>query len=242
MRRLLVITTIALCSAGSLAGAPRRRAVPPRAPSVDLLFDFSTGTTGWEAGFADYSPQTSGMDLEAGIRPVPPDAGQGLGFMLRGNNHSDDLFMFLKRQLTAADGIQANREYIVDFRIWMISDAPAGCGGVGGAPGESVYLKAGATPEEPRVQLVADHYRMTVDIGSQSQGGKAASVAGNIAHDKPCVNLPSYAPIFRSHRHTERVRANPDATLWLLVGTDSGFEGITTLYYQQIGVTLTPVD
>jgi hypothetical protein len=38
------------------------------------------------------------------------------------------------------------------------------------------------------------------------------------------------------------VRANPDGTFWLLVGTDSGFEGTTTLYYQRIGVTLTPVD
>ena len=27
--------------------------------------------------------------------------------------------------------------------------------------------------------------------------------------------------------------------LWLLVGTDSGFEGLTALYYQRIEVTLT---
>ena len=240
MRKMIVLIA-AIAFASSVPAATRRRAVPPRAPSIDTLFDFNEGTNGWEAGFADYSPLSTEMDLDSGIRPVPPEAGQGNGFMLHGANRSDDLFMFLERQLTIADGIEPGRQYIVDFRIWMISDAPAGCGGAGGAPGESIYLKAGATPDEPRVELVGDHFRMTVDIGSQSQGGKAASVVGNIAHELPCENLPRYAPIFRSHRHTERVRANADGTLWLLVGTDSGFEGITTLYYQKIAVSLMPL-
>ena len=240
MRRAALVFVLAVLAVTTSA-ATRRRAAQPRAASIDISFDFNTGTNGWDAGFADYSPQTTDMDLQSGIRPVPAEAGGGSGFMLHGKNRSDDLFMFLKRQLTTADGIEANRQYIVDFKIRMISDAPAGCGGVGGAPGESVYLKAGATPEEPRVQLVDDHYRMSVDIGSQSVGGTAASVAGNIANDLPCDAFPRYAPIFRSHRHTSTVRANPDGTLWLLVGTDSGFEGTTTLFYQQITVSLLPL-
>ncbi|MGZ4777865.1 MAG: hypothetical protein ACXV5L_01615 [Thermoanaerobaculia bacterium] len=241
MKKIIALIAIVVI-AGNASAATRRRAVKPRTPSIDIVFNFDQGANGWEAGFADYSRLSTDMDLDSGIRPVPPEAGQGLGFMLHGKNRSDDLFMFLKRKLTVADGIEPNREYIVDFGIRMISDAPAGCGGVGGAPGESVYLKAGATPDEPRVELVGDDYRMTVDIGLQSQGGKAASVAGNIAHDHPCDHFPSYAPIFRSHRHTERIRANGDGTLWLLVGTDSGFEGTTTLYYQEIAVSLMLAD
>ena len=240
MRRAVAVFIIVVLAA-SASAATRRRSAQPRIPSIDITFDFNTGANGWEAGFADYSPATTDMDLQSGIQPVPAEAGSGSGFMLHGKNRSDDLFMFLKRQLTVADGIEPNREYLADFMIRMISDAPAGCGGAGGAPGESVYLKAGATPDEPRVALVDDHYRMTVDIGSQSQGGKAASVAGNIANDLPCLSFPRYAPIFRAHRHTERVRANADGTLWLLVGTDSGFEGSTTLFYQQIAVSLIPL-
>jgi hypothetical protein len=37
------------------------------------------------------------------------------------------------------------------------------------------------------------------------------------------------------------VNANSRGELWLLVGTDSGFEGLTALYYQRIDVTLAPV-
>jgi hypothetical protein len=37
------------------------------------------------------------------------------------------------------------------------------------------------------------------------------------------------------------VNANASGELWLLVGTDSGFEGTTALYYQRIDVRLVPV-
>jgi hypothetical protein len=37
------------------------------------------------------------------------------------------------------------------------------------------------------------------------------------------------------------VTASPGGELWLFVGTGSGFEGFTSLYYQRIDVVLTPV-
>ena len=43
------------------------------------------------------------------------------------------------------------------------------------------------------------------------------------------------------HQHTSLVNANSDGELWLLVGTDSGFEALTAIYYQRIDVTLTPI-
>lgn len=36
------------------------------------------------------------------------------------------------------------------------------------------------------------------------------------------------------------IAANEQGEIWLLVGTDSGFEGKTTLYYEGIGATLRP--
>ena len=35
-------------------------------------------------------------------------------------------------------------------------------------------------------------------------------------------------------------KADDDGTLWLILGTDSGFEGLTTLYYDEITVVLEP--
>ncbi|MDE0699169.1 MAG: hypothetical protein OXH61_00425 [Acidimicrobiaceae bacterium] len=38
------------------------------------------------------------------------------------------------------------------------------------------------------------------------------------------------------------VETDDDGSVWLIVGTDSGFEGLTRLYYDRIAYTLTRVD
>ena len=38
------------------------------------------------------------------------------------------------------------------------------------------------------------------------------------------------------------MEADNTGSAWLIVGTDSGFEGLTSLYYHRITYTLTPVD
>ena len=113
------------------------------------------------------------------------------------------------------------------------------------APGESVYLKAGATPTDP-VSTGNDLNELNVDKGfqSQSQGGQAASVAGDIANGVPAEeagNTPKYVSIRRRHIHTTGATTTGSGELSLLVGTDSGFEGVTGLYYQRVTATLIPV-
>jgi hypothetical protein len=88
-----------------------------------------------------------------------------------------------------------------------------------------------------------DHFRMNVDIGNQAVGGPAGSVAGDIGTSSADCRFESpFMSIERMHQHPFVVTASESGDLWLLVGTDSGFEGITRLYYQSISVTLTPVD
>jgi hypothetical protein len=126
------------------------------------------------------------MMLEAGIRPLPSGLGvEGTGYYLQGMNHLDDLFMFLKRRLGTDNGVVAGQEYCIKFTIVFASNAPSGAVGIGGAPGESVYLKAGASTVEPEVYLDSDtdYYLMNVDKGSgNSANGTAASVIGDIAN------------------------------------------------------------
>lgn len=153
--------------------------------------------------------------------------------------------MFLKRRLTAQDGIIAGQTYRIEYVITLASNAATGCIGIGGAPGEDVFLKSGASSIEPLAVLQPNGWlRMNVDKGESSTGGTAASVAGNIANGIPCEQASPFFPfawIQRSHTHTTNVAANSNGELWLLVGTDSGFEGLTRLYYQRIRVRLTPV-
>jgi hypothetical protein len=230
-------------------------ALTQSAAPIAKSFDFRNGAVGWQAGFADYTPgidRDGVFDLKAEIRNLPPELGiTGTGFYFQGSNRSDDLFMFLKRRLDRDDGIVSGQTYQITFKIVFASTVQSGCTGVGGSPGVSVYLKAGASPAEPNALLTPppndprafSDLRMNVDKSNQSQSGIAASVAGNIANGHACdPNESPYVSIQRTHQHTSLVNANSRGELWLLVGTDSGFEGTTAVYYQRIDVTLTPVD
>ncbi|HEU65252.1 MAG TPA: hypothetical protein ENN57_01135 [Chloroflexi bacterium] len=219
--------------------------------SIRLKFDFCHGAQGWEAGFAEYSPEMEDMmQLEAGIRPLPSELGtECTGYYLQGMNLPDDLFMFLKRRLGPDDGVVPNQKYRLKYTLVFASNEPTGAIGIGGSPGESVYLKAGACPIEPEVYLDPElnYYRMNVDKAEGNTGsGEAASMVGHIANglraDKitDWENRP-YVSVKRNHVHTYTATASPDGELWLLVGTDSGFEGLTGIYYQHIEVTLKPV-
>jgi hypothetical protein len=214
--------------------------------SVRLEFDFRHDAQGWEAGFAEYAPEMEDMQLEAGIRPLPSELGiEGTGYYIQGMNHSDDLFMFLKRHLGTDDGVVPGQEYRIKFTIVFASNAPSGAVGIGGPPGESVFLKAGAATVESEVYLdsATNYYLMNVDKGLGNSGnGTAASVIGDIANGLSAdMENPPYVSLKRQHEHEYTVTASPDGELWLLVGTDSGFEGLTGIYYQSIAITLTPV-
>lgn len=220
----------------ALGGCPLRRS-----------FDFRGGRQGWLADFADYPPEfVENFELDAGPRTLPPELGlEGPGFLLSGFNQSDDLFMTLSRRLTAADGIEPNRAYAVEYSIVFASAAPTGCVGIGGAPGESVFLKAGAASVEPEPVLDPndDFLRMNIDKGNQGVGGTNASLAGNIANGLPCEpGNEMFVSLRREHAHLPPITSSSAGDLWLLFGTDSGYEGTTTIYYQRVDVKLTAVD
>ena len=61
-------------------------------------------------------------------------------------------------------------------------------------------------------------------------------VVGDISNTLECPS-PTYQPKTLTLTGFN-VTTSDDGTLWLVVGTDSGFEGITTLYYDRISVTL----
>ena len=241
----LISLLLATCVALGVDAAPRRRAVAPRpGPAViSLSFDFAAGDgLGWEADFADYNPVTD-MRTTAGVRQLPIEAGIGKAWYLSGWNYSDDLFMYLRRQVTPADGIVPGTSYLAEFRVTFATNAGDDCVGIGGAPGTSVYLKMGLAPTKPLPVLVGDHLRLNIDKGNQSQSGVHASQAGTIAAQQPtpCSAEAPFSTVVRRHSHPLAVPASPTGELWLLFGTDSGFEGYTQIYVQRIEVTLTPV-
>ena len=215
--------------------------------TISKSFDFRNGVLGWQGGFADYPPGTDKdgfYELRSEIRPLPPELNvNGTGFFIQGNNHSDDLFMFLKRRLDATDGIVAGQSYQITFTITFASNVSGQC-----IPGDAIYLKAGGSPAEPLALFTSDqgalsNLRMNIDKSDQGQSGIAASVSGNIGNSQPCNpgQVAPYVSLQRTYQHTSLVNANARGELWLLIGTDSGCECLTALYYQRIDVALVPV-
>ncbi|MYH97782.1 MAG: hypothetical protein F4129_14915 [Acidimicrobiia bacterium] len=181
----------------------------------------------------DYDPAIYELDSSYGALP---DGLVGFGIYIQGHNRSDDLFMFLKRQV---EGLEPSATYTVSVSIDLASSIPLGMVGIGGSPGESVYVKAGASTVEPvGVTGSNNHWRMNIDKGNQSTGGSAMKVIGNVAN--PDVVGDEYRiKTLASGAEFLSVETDSEGRAWLIVGTDSGFEGLTTLYYDQISFTLT---
>jgi len=204
--------------------------------SIQHVFDFRNGRQFWRGAFADVfrNPDVS-QELEWGMRRLPGSVGEGQGLFIKSINSTDDTFMYVTRPVS---GLEPGT-YQVRFDIRFASNAPSNCSGIGGAPGESVFLRAGATPIRPRARVDEEGImRLNVDHGQQGSRGKAASLAGNIANGRDCDGTLRYVSLRRRHIHTALVRTNAEGMMHLIVGTDSGFEGTTALYYQRIGVQL----
>lgn len=196
--------------------------------------NFQQSTDGWAADISDYSKAMDDIRFESAWTGLPkPLDNSRKSLMISSMNRSDDVFMFLKKKLT---GLQPNTDYQLVFDVELASTYADNSFGAGGSPGSSVFLKAGATAVEPKPQLKDDFYELNIDKGTQSEGGRDAMVLGNvgIGEDKS-----DYTLITRSNANAPfTARTNPQGELWLVIGTDSGYEGQTTLYYSRIKVTV----
>lgn len=209
--------------------------------NYDIEFDFSSDYQGWVAGFADYPV---GKETEWAISsslaslPAPLD-GSRKGILLTGTNHSDDLFMYLTRAITA---LAPNKPYALRFRVTLATNAPRNCVGIGGAPGESVVLKVGGTSTEPGRNVdAAQYYRANFDHGAQFAAGRDASPVGDLANSNTNCGAPRYElKQYDSGSTPITITSDANGRLWLVVGVDSGFEGTTAVYVTSIKVDIDP--
>ena len=67
---------------------------------------------------------------------------------------------------------------------------------------------------------------MNIDKGNQAQGG----IPGEEYHYQLIRRDNLQSPI--------EITTDSNGSLWLIIGTDSGFEGATTLYYNMVEVEL----
>jgi hypothetical protein len=217
-------------------------------------FDFEADMQGWQPTFADYPAGASAeeqaaidefYELDAKHTRLPQPLNTMAGAIeLKGSNHSDDLKMLVKRQLL---GLSANVDYELDVVAIIASNAPQGCAGVGGAPGESVWIRAGTTSREPaRVLSVigsSSYWRLNVDVGNQAGDGAEGRVLDDFANSQVCESA-TFAYELKTISSVDGVplsaRTDANGALWIVFGTDSGFEGVTRLFIESIEITAQP--
>lgn len=239
-RRAFLASAGAACSLVPAAIAQEQTSFD-RSSGLVITSNFARGSDGWLPLFTDYNLEESEFDFLAEQRLLPASVRAPFGFRqayyLQSHNRSDDVFMFLKKVLTERQGVVAGAAYRLSFDIYFASNA-GDCAGSGGSPGASVYLKAGGSAYEPVPELLPNGYiSVTIDKGSQSEGGRQMGVVSNISNGGSCED-PTYVLLHKRYTHPFSIRSAPSGQLWIAVGTDSGYEGLTGLYYYQIQVRL----
>lgn len=199
----------------------------------------NTTTDGWAAVYAEYPKvDTEFYELVSGIKNLPAPLDQTKkAFMLSGNNHSDALQMFLVKQLS---GLAPQTKYTIETEVELASQYPDGSVGIGGSPGNAVHLVSkfatnGYTLEEGKDER--DNVKLVLN--------KVESVPESVLNiDLGDVSIPTekyeYQLITRKKSSSSTVViSDSQGKLWAVVGTWSGFEGISVLYYTKIKITLT---
>lgn len=206
-------------------------------PQLSLNDTFEKSAEGWVGDFADYPVgQETFYELKFSHEklPLPLDTLKK-AIRISGNNHSDDLFMFMKKKVS---GLKPNQAYAASFEVSFASNAAKNQMGVGGAPGESVYFGIGMTSIEPKkvVDSVSKHYTMNIKKMQQAGSGDDMKVIGNVANG---TDSNKYVVVKRTGEFIGKSDAKGE--MWLIVGTDSGFEATTTLYYTGVKAVFTEV-
>jgi hypothetical protein len=196
-------------------------------------------TDGWVTVFAQYPESDSEFyELTSGIQNLPQPLDQSKkAFMLSGNNHSDALQMWLVKQLS---GLKPDSKYSIETEVELASKYPDGSVGIGGSPGNSVHLVSkfatnGYTLENKKGSNI-DLVLTKIESNSESV----------MSIDLGDVSIPSDQYIYKLITRKKSSDANVILTdhqgkVWAVIGTWSGFEGISTLYYTRIKFTLSKI-
>ncbi len=103
-------------------------------------------------------------------------------------------------------------------------------------------MKAGATAVRPEPVDQDGYYQMNIDKGNQASDGDDAIGIGHVGNTiSECTDPWIFE--MKTLESTEVFEAETDAegVIWLLVGTDSGFEDHTELYYTRYRAAFEPI-
>jgi hypothetical protein len=235
--KLATFITVGFISAiGLLSGCGGSTSEP--SIGTDINYSFAQNIDGWDVGFSDYTTLTKPTDVEQGHAVVPiPRASKAL--YMGATNLSGDLLLYTYRKVT---GLIPNNSYTGQFTVTFASDAPAGCAGFGGSPGESVWLIGAVSGTKPENRQTNQGFRLNISRGNQSTAGDSSNVIGTIGVSGiPCTGNNRQAA-FKTLGPSNWIPFTTDDTgsAWILAGLDSGLEGYSRIWLQSVKFTYQP--
>ena len=209
-------------------------------PSIgtDINYSFAQNIDGWEFGYSDYTTLTKPTDVEH-IHTISPIQGASKALYMSGTNESSSLLLYTTRKV---NGLLPKTIYKGKFTVTFASDTPAGCAGVGGSPGESVWLIGAVTDIKPENTQQGDTVQLNISRGNQSTEGDSSAVLGTIGvPDVPCTANNRQA-VIKTLGPSKWISFRTDNTgsAWILVGIDSGALGNSRIWLEIITFTYEP--
>lgn len=203
-----------------------------------INYDFNQGLQEWQSGFADYPAKEDSVlyELKFSYEEAPSYLGIGKAIMLSGYNHGD-LFMFIKKKIT---GLKPDAFYTLTFNIELASNATFKTPTTD--PGESVFLKAGAASIEPLSVVQNGRYVMNIDKGDQSRSGRDMITIADLGTHEAATDYVLTTHTNSIYNSPFEAKTNSNGELWLIIGTDSGHKGSTTIYFSKINVVMSSRD
>jgi hypothetical protein len=198
-------------------------------------FAFSEHTEGWEGFFSDYPAGSESfyeLEFVHSYLPAPLDE-TVRALKISGNNHSDDLLSLVVRKI---DNLRPNSVYTVTFDIELASNVTSNSPGAGGSP--DLEIGVGGLPYKPQNIVDAGYHRPNfVSLLQSRQSNDVLQSVGRIGVSNA---FPAPYTLVNRNNLSEpmQLKTNDNGEMWLMIGTDSGFEGITTLYYKSIKVRM----
>ncbi len=201
----------------------------------NIVYQFDQDLDGFKVGFADLPVDADESIYELGYehRDIPVQDSESKGLYLTGHNRSDDLFIYTYKKIEQ-EGLKSNARYEMNLTFDLATNIPSNTMGIGGSPGDSVYVKAGIVNQEPANIKQDNYYRFNLEKGNQSTSGEDLQVIGNLTKTDDSTD-DSYT--YKQFETQTIVETDEEGNAYIVIGLDSGFEGKTQVYLDNIQVS-----
>ncbi|SMF73118.1 hypothetical protein [Pseudobacteriovorax antillogorgiicola] len=157
--------------------------------------------------------------------------------VMESHNRSDDVWMGLSRWY---GGLNAHQSYEMCLDLTFFSDARTGGVGIGGSP-DAVHLKFGAAHGDLKFDSTFSGTDtiyfddQVFDKGNQASVGSDVVYLGQISTEVSDGCFKNFCP--KQVSACIPVVADDEGRVNAVLGSDSGFEGVTKLFYKEIEVS-----